>query len=58
MTTELKSPIAAEHDDAPRLPRITLWSFLRTMWAVLWTAFRHPLTTTLIDPYTGKVLKR
>lgn len=39
-------------------PRITLWSYLRTMWAVLWTAFRHPLTTSLIDPYTGEVLKR
>lgn len=36
---------------------VTPWSFLRTMWAVLWTAFRHPFTTTVINPRTGKVMR-
>ena len=46
-------PTVFDHPYAPS----TLGSFLRTIWAVLWTTFRHPFTTTLIDPYTGKVLK-
>lgn len=32
-------------------------AYLRTIWAILWTTFRHPLTTTLIDVTTGKVLR-
>ena len=31
-------------------------AYLRTMWSLLWTAFRHPLTTTYIDATTGEVL--
>lgn len=31
--------------------------FLKIMWNVLWTTFRHPFTTTYIDPETGKVIQ-
>ena len=37
---------------------VTFLAYLRTMWSLLWTAFRHPFTTTYIDAATGKVLDR
>jgi hypothetical protein len=37
---------------------VSLAAYLRTMWSLLWTAFRHPFTTTYIDATTGKVLDR
>src|SRR5262249_10468918 len=42
---------------AGEVKRIPPLAYLRTVWALLWTAFRHPFTTTYIDPFTGKVLK-
>ena|SRR5437868_4538090 len=32
-------------------------AYLRGMWSLLWTAFRHPLTTTYIDATSGRVLR-
>jgi len=46
-----------ETEDQPAVLRIGPVAYLRTMWALLWTAFRHPFTTTYIDATTGKVLK-
>jgi hypothetical protein len=37
---------------------VSALAYLRTMWSLLWTAFRHPFTTTYIDAATGKVLDR
>ncbi len=36
---------------------ISPWAFLRTMAAIAWSCFRHPLTTTEIDISTGRILK-
>jgi hypothetical protein len=38
--------------------RVSLSLTLKLMWMVLWSAIRHPLSTTLIDPNTGRVLRR
>ena len=32
-------------------------AFLRAMWSLLWTAFRHPLRTSYIDIATGEVVE-
>ena len=32
--------------------------FLRTMFAIAWSAFRHPFSTTEIDLVTGKIVER
>lgn len=37
--------------------RVGAWAYLRTMWSLLWTALRHPMTTTFIDARTGKLLR-
>jgi hypothetical protein len=71
MAEQISSPVAAsieqvvresfvteQREDSPGVTRkVTLRSYIRTIWAVLWTTFRHPFTTTVIDPYTGKVLR-
>lgn len=49
-----------QQDEAPTSsPKesVSLGAYLRTVWAVLWTAFLHPFTTTVIDARTGKVLR-
>ena len=35
----------------------SLLVYLRAMWTILWTAIRHPLTTTYVDLSTGKEVK-
>jgi hypothetical protein len=36
--------------------KITPLAYLRSMWLILWSAFRHPLTTTVIDLETGRIV--
>jgi len=43
-------------EDEPEHIRIGLGAYLRSMWTLLWTAFRHPFTTTVVDLTTGKRL--
>ena len=31
-------------------------AFLRSVLVILWSCFRHPLTTTVVDLTTGKVV--
>jgi hypothetical protein len=31
-------------------------AFIRTMWALLWTAFLRPFTNTKIDASTGEII--
>src|SRR5260370_36894885 len=38
--------------------RISFWMFLRAMAAVAWSAFRHPLSTSVIDVTTGECVER
>jgi hypothetical protein len=37
---------------------IPAWAYLRSMAAVAWSAFRHPLETTEIDLTTGRIVAR
>jgi hypothetical protein len=32
------------------------WAYLRSMLLIAWSAFRRPLTTTVIDLETGRVV--
>lgn len=32
----------------------TPWQYLRTMWLIAWSAFRHPFSTTVINVETGE----
>ena len=41
----------------PIVIRVGFIPFVRTMWALFWTAFRHPMTTTYIDVATGNVVQ-
>lgn len=36
--------------------RIGAVPFLKTMWALFWTAFLHPFTNTAIDMRTGSIM--
>lgn len=38
--------------------RVTPLAYLRTMWNILWSAIRHPLSTPTIDLSTGRVMYR
>jgi hypothetical protein len=38
--------------------RIGPLAFLKSMLAIAWNAFRHPLSHTTIDLSTGKVIRR
>jgi hypothetical protein len=40
----------------PGVYRQSFWAYLRCMWSLTWTAFRHPLQTTVIDWSTGRVM--
>ncbi len=46
----------APSDGTADVIRISPLAFLRSMFALLWTAFRHPLSTTYIDVTTGDIL--
>jgi hypothetical protein len=50
-------PSADQVDDEPIVIKIGAVAFLRTMWSILWTAFRHPMTTSYIDVTTGEVVE-
>ena|ERR1017187_3584877 len=30
--------------------------FIKTMWALFWTTFRHPFTNTVVDLTTGNII--
>ena len=40
----------------PVVIHIGVLAYLRTMWAIFWTAFRYPFRTTYIDAATGEIL--
>ena len=50
-------PAISDENDEPIVIHVGALAYLRTMWALLWTAFRHPWTTTYIDPMTGEVFE-
>jgi hypothetical protein len=55
----LQSTLACENgaDDIPApeavITRIGPLVYLRSVWAIIWGAFRHPFSTTLVDLSTG-----
>jgi hypothetical protein len=49
-------PAISDENDESLVIHVGLLAYLRTMWALHWTAFRYPLTTTYIDAGTGEVL--
>ena len=49
-------PGTFEESDAPLIIHVGAAAFVRTMWSLFWTAFRHPFSTTFIDAATGEVL--
>ena len=54
-TPQLDAGTAIQSDE-PIVVHVSAVAYLRTMWSLLWTAFRHPLTTTYIDAATGEVI--
>jgi hypothetical protein len=36
---------------------VSFLAYVRTMWSLLWTAFRYPFTTTYIDVASGAVIE-
>jgi len=42
--------------DAPEVIRISAWMYLRTIFLMAWSAFRHPFHTTYIDMASGEVV--
>lgn len=53
---EMEGEEAMADEFTPTSIYISPLAFLRTMCAIAWSAFRHPLTTTVIDLSTGKVI--
>ena len=57
----IRNPLLANGPPTSPVPpvviRVGFVAYLRTMWSLLWTAFRHPMSTTYIDVKTGKVLR-
>ena len=51
-------PNATAESDDIEVINVGALAFLGTMWSILWTAFRHPLTTSYIDVATGEVMER
>ena len=47
----------SEEGDEPVHIHVGAPAFLRTMWSLFWTAFRHPLSTSYIDVATGEVVE-
>ena len=53
----MSTPDIVELDDiAPIVYRIPVLGYLKSVWALFWTAFRYPFTTTAIDLSTGRVV--
>ena len=42
--------------ETPIVIQVGALAFVRTMWFLLWTAFRHPFTVTYIDAETGEII--
>lgn len=42
--------------DSPETIRISAWMYLRTIFLMAWSAFRHPFRTTYIDMASGEVV--
>ena len=40
----------------PTFIRQSFPAFLRCVWSILWSSFRHPLTPTVIDWSTGRIV--
>lgn len=58
VSTSTQEPAdATPAQNTPATAAISWGAYLRTVWSVLWTAFRHPWSTTIIDARTGKVLR-
>jgi hypothetical protein len=49
-------PATCDDNEEPVIIHVGAVAFLRTMWSLFWTAFRHPLTTTYVDVATGEVV--
>jgi hypothetical protein len=49
--------LARGYHESTTVVTIGAWSFLKTMWALFWTAFLHPFTDTAIDLTTGEIIK-
>lgn len=41
---------------APEKIRISAWMYVRTIFLMAWSAFRHPFRTTYIDMVGGEVI--
>ncbi len=54
--TNSERSLISEDNDEPVVIHVGAFAFMRTMWSLFWTAFRHPMTTTEIDVATGAVL--
>jgi hypothetical protein len=50
-------PTTPPEDDQPEAVYIGPWAYLRAMWSIAWSAFRHPFKTTYIDASTGRVIR-
>ena len=53
----IREPVQTQQEGPPAVEKVSFGAYLRTVWAVLWTAILHPFTTTVIDARTGKVLR-
>ena len=42
--------------DTSEVEHIPPLAFLRSMWAILWGALRHPFCTTFVDLSTGRAI--
>jgi hypothetical protein len=54
----LKAETPAGAEESPMISEVFYYSplqFLRTMLAIAWSAFAHPLSSTVIDLETGHV---
>jgi hypothetical protein len=47
-------PIPSESAMNPPAFYYSPWRFLQTMFAIAWSAFAHPFSSTVIDLTTGK----
>jgi hypothetical protein len=43
-------------DSNAEIIRISAWMYLRTIFLLAWSAFRHPFRTTYIDMASGEVV--
>jgi hypothetical protein len=53
---ELSAPTTISAADAPEVIRISIRMYLRTIFLMAWSAFRHPFRTTYIDMASGEAV--